>query len=151
MLVVLSSTQVTHLTQISATLFSMAIIGSGAPVFCVIIHSILLGDGHFSPRTSLFLGSIAPYLVATLMYQGHLLMDILNWAGLVVNGMVASILPLVLAFVAYRNRLDENRLDDKSEAASLCNPNRMRCWIMFDRKLNTWDYSVQLGFILEQL
>ena len=118
MLVVISSTQVTHLTQISATLFSMAIIGSGAPVFCVIIHSILLGDEHFSPRTSLFLGSIAPYLVATLMYQGHLLMDILNWAGLVVNGMVASILPLVLAFVAYRNRLDENRLDDKSETAS---------------------------------
>ena len=40
------------------------------------------------------------------MYQGHLLMDILNWAGLVVNGLVASILPLVLAYVAYKKRTE---------------------------------------------
>ena len=106
MLVVLSSTQVSHSTQLCAAFFSMAIIGSGAPVFCVIVHSILIGDGHFSPRTSLFLGSILPYLLALFMYQGHLLMDILNWAGLVVNGLVASILPLVLAYVAYKKRLE---------------------------------------------
>jgi hypothetical protein len=106
MLVVLSSTQVSHRTQLCAAFFSVAIIGSGAPVFCVIVHSILIGDGHFSPRTSLFLGSILPYMVALFMYQGHLLMDILNWAGLVVNGLVASILPLVLAYVAYKKRTE---------------------------------------------
>lgn len=118
MLVVLSSTQVSHRTQLCAAFFSMAIIGSGAPVFCVIVHSILLGDGHFSPRTCLFLGSIAPYMVALFMYQGHLLMDILNWAGLVVNGLVASILPVVLAYVAYRKRVDRKGADEKGEVVA---------------------------------
>jgi amino acid permease len=104
MLVVLSSAQVSHQTNLMAAFFSVCIIGCGAPVFCVIVHSMLSGDGHFSPRTSLFLGSIFPYMFSMFMYQGHLLMDILNWSGLVVNGTVASILPMVLAYLCYQKR-----------------------------------------------
>ena len=43
-------------------------------------------------------GSMLPFLIAWLLYQGSLLMQILNWTGLLVNGSVAFLLPLVLAY-----------------------------------------------------
>ena len=103
-LVVLASSQVTHSTRIMAAFFGVCIIGCGAPVFCVIVHNQLASDGFFSPSGSMFVGCILPYLVSMWMYQGTLLMSILNWTGLVVNGAVASILPLVLAYFAYQAR-----------------------------------------------
>ena len=103
-LVVLASDQVTYTTRIMAAFFGVCIIGCGAPVFCVIVHNQLVNDGFFSPAMSLFVGCILPYLVSMWIYQGTMLMSILNWTGLVVNGTVASILPLVLAYHSYKSR-----------------------------------------------
>ena len=101
-LVVLASNQVTHTTRIMAAFFGVCIIGCGAPVFCVIIHNQLASDAFLSPGWSMFVGCILPYLVSMWIYQGELLMTILNWTGLVINGTVASILPLVLAYFAHQ-------------------------------------------------
>ena len=105
-LIVLASSQVTPTTRIMAAFFGVCIIGCGAPVFCVIVHNQLASDAFFSPSGSMFIGCIMPYLVSMWMYQGDLLMSILNWTGLVVNGTVASILPLVLAYLAYKAKVN---------------------------------------------
>jgi hypothetical protein len=42
-------------------------------------------------------GAFMPYLICWTLYQGTLLMSMLNWTGLVVNGLVAFLLPMVLA------------------------------------------------------
>ena len=41
-----------------------------------------------------------PYCVSWMMYQGTALITVLNWTGLVVNGVVAFVLPLVLVLYA---------------------------------------------------
>lgn len=38
-----------------------------------------------------------PYAVSWMLYQGSLLMSVLNWTGLIVNGLVAFLLPMILA------------------------------------------------------
>ena len=45
-------------------------------------------------------GSVLPYLVAWLLYQGTLLMTVLNFTGLFVNGLVCFVLPLLLVLKA---------------------------------------------------
>jgi hypothetical protein len=44
-----------------------------------------------------FSGAFMPYLICWTLYQGTLLMSMLNWTGLVVNGLVAFLLPMILA------------------------------------------------------
>ncbi len=98
MLILLASNQVAPLTRICSALFSVLIIGCGVPIFCVIVKNSLATAKLCDHGWSLFYGSTLPYLVSWLMYQGTLLLSVVNWTGLVVNGSVAFILPLVLAY-----------------------------------------------------
>lgn len=102
LLILLSSSKVHMMTRICAAVFGTSIIGSGVPVFCVIIKNALHSGGVCNEQWSLFFGSTLPYLISWMLYQGSLLMTVLNWTGLLVNGMVAFILPLVLALYAFR-------------------------------------------------
>lgn len=102
LLILLSSSKVHMMTRICAAVFGTSIIGSGVPVFCVIIKNALHSGGVCNEQWSLFFGSALPYLISWMLYQGSLLMTVLNWTGLLVNGLVAFILPLVLALYAYR-------------------------------------------------
>lgn len=52
----------------------------------------------------LFRGAVFPYLASWTLYQGDALMKVLNWAGLVINGSVAFILPLILCSYFYYNK-----------------------------------------------
>lgn len=52
-------------------------------------------------KWSFFWGSLSPYVISWMLYQGSLLMSLLNWTGLVVNGSVAFLLPLTLALWVY--------------------------------------------------
>jgi hypothetical protein len=36
-----------------------------------------------------------------MLYQGQLVTDVLNWAGLIVNGLIAFVLPVVLCYYFY--------------------------------------------------
>ena len=59
---------------------------------------------------SVFSGALLPYLISWTLYQGKLLITVLNWAGLVINGSVAFILPLVLILkVMDRRKIDNLR------------------------------------------
>jgi amino acid permease len=108
-LVVLSSNKASSLTRIAAASFGVAIIGSGVPVFCVIVRKQLDNSGLMNQTWAKFCGTLFPYLVSWLMYQGKALITVLNWTGLLVNGLIAFILPLVLALVAYRTNYGSER------------------------------------------
>ena len=110
MLTLLSSTEVSLITRISAALFGLTIIGAGMPVFCVIIKNTLYTTKTCSAHWSYFIGSVFPYLTAWSLYKGTLLMDALNWTGLVVNGLAAFCFPLVLCwwFFTGRSELSPN-------------------------------------------
>jgi amino acid permease len=102
MLILLSSSQVHFMTRICAAIFGTSIIGCGVPVFCVIIKTALYSGGVCSKPWSQFFGALFPYCLSWMLYQGTMLMTVLNWTGLLVNGMVAFILPLILALYASR-------------------------------------------------
>lgn len=67
------------------------------PVFCVIIKNALEFNEVCPPSHALVWGAAMPYLFSWTLYQGTVLMSMMNWTGLVVNGFVAFLLPLVLA------------------------------------------------------
>jgi amino acid permease len=100
----LSGPRVGRLTQLSAAVFGVIIMGAGVPVFCVMIKSSLYAGRFCGPDWAFFLGSVCPYLLSWLLYQGSVLMDLLNWCGLLVNGTVCFILPLALAIHVMRSR-----------------------------------------------
>lgn len=99
-LTILASKQSHFITQVSAAIFGVTIIGLGVPVFCVIIKNSLIAGRLCSHEWALFWGSVFPYLFAWMLYQGTYLIGLLNWTGLLVNGMSAFILPLVLTLEA---------------------------------------------------
>jgi hypothetical protein len=46
-------------------------------------------------------GSLFPYCFSWIIYQGHLVTDLLNWAGLVVNGLIAFVFPIALCYFVF--------------------------------------------------
>jgi hypothetical protein len=111
-LVVLASGKVHYLTRICAAVFGATIIGCGVPVFCVIIKNALYTNNICDSNSAVFWGAYAPYLISWLLYQGTILMTVLSWTGLVINGMVAFILPMVLA---YKCLLERNKLKQQQQ------------------------------------
>ena len=53
---------------------------------------------------SSYSGSVAPYLIGWTLYQGTTLMSLVNWTGLVVNGLVAFLLPMFLVIKSMEKR-----------------------------------------------
>lgn len=103
MLTILCSSKAHFFTRIYGALFGVIIIGGGVPVFCVVLRTTLSTNTSMNPKSALFWGAIFPYAASWVLYQGSLLMTVLNWTGLVVNGVVAFILPLVLTACALKN------------------------------------------------
>jgi len=66
--VVLSSNKTHGLTRFCAAFFGVAIIGCGAPVFCVIVKTSLYAARACSGRMAFFIGAVFPYLVRYPMY-----------------------------------------------------------------------------------
>lgn len=95
-LVMLASSKVHYVTRICAALFGITIIGSGVPVFCVIIKNTLINSNVCSPNWAFFWGALFPYIASWMLYQGTALANLLNWTGLVVNGLVCFLLPMIL-------------------------------------------------------
>lgn len=104
MLSMLGSKQSSPVTRVCAALFGVIIIGCGVPIYCVLIKNTLYAGRSCDVHTSYFVGAVFPYLVSWLMYQGTMMLTVLSWTGLVVNGLVAFILPLVLAIFTYNAR-----------------------------------------------
>jgi hypothetical protein len=89
-------------TRVCSLLFGVAIIGLGIPIFCVLMRYNLVVGGVCGNGLGTFLGGVLPWLVSWLVYQGHAVMDLLTWAGLVLNGFIDFLCPVVVALVAVR-------------------------------------------------
>lgn len=50
-----------------------------------------------------------PFLISWMLYQGSVLMSVLNWTGLIVNGLVAFLLPMILALKSTELRSQNRR------------------------------------------
>jgi hypothetical protein len=73
------------------------------PVFCVMMKNALYAGEVCSAPAAFFVGSISPYCLSWCMYQGTVMLSLVNWAGLIVNGAVAFLLPVLLVVLSYRN------------------------------------------------
>lgn len=100
-LTLLSSPQVHGTTRVAAAIFGVLIIGSGVPVFCVMMKDVLYSGNILSPGNALFVGSSLPYVFSWTLYKGTLLLSVLNWAGLIINGTVAFLLPVTLVVLSH--------------------------------------------------
>lgn len=60
-----------------------------------------------------------PYLVSWLLYQGTILMTVLSWTGLIINGMVAFILPMVLAYRCLLGRLEKQKKEEQQQSVGV--------------------------------
>jgi len=103
-LVTLASNKTSSLTQFAAAFFGLCMIGTGVPIFCVIVKNSLFQIGLFDLKWSTFYGSLFPYLISWYMYQGKSLIEMVNWTGLLVSGLVAFILPYIFALFAYNKK-----------------------------------------------
>jgi len=113
-LIILSSSKSHPLTRLCSVLFGATIIGAGVPVLCVIIKTTLYDSKALGPNMSFFFGAIFPFLTSWILYQGEFLISILNWTGLVVNGLVCFILPLIFVRVTM-NRIAAQENGDTDE------------------------------------
>eukprot|EP00978_Attheya_sp_CCMP212_P015577 scaffold40115_cov58-Attheya_sp.AAC.8 len=83
--------------QISGSFFAFFVIGLDIPLFSVFARANLVGSGVCSRRTANILVVYIPWLVSWIFYQGEAIYTILAWGGIIFTGIVAYILPLVLA------------------------------------------------------
>ena len=83
-----------------AASFGVFIIGLGIPVFCVISRYNLYVGGVCSDGWATFWGGIFPWIVSWMLYQGHAILGLLSWTGLVLNGFIDFICPMLIAYVA---------------------------------------------------
>jgi hypothetical protein len=103
-LVILASKEVNLFTRVCAALFGVSIIGCSVPIYCIIIKNTLYAGGVLNAPMSFVCGVLLPYILSWTLYQGEALMNMLNWTGLVVNGLVAFVLPLLLASFTLKRR-----------------------------------------------
>uniref|UniRef100_A0A7S0J1K6 Amino acid transporter transmembrane domain-containing protein n=1 Tax=Calcidiscus leptoporus TaxID=127549 RepID=A0A7S0J1K6_9EUKA len=96
MLQTLAAPGMPTLTRLSAFLFGVVIIGFGVPVSCIVIrYNIGLGK-MLSPSSATFISTVLPWLLSWTLYQGHRALDVISYTGMVVNGLVNLVFPLVL-------------------------------------------------------
>jgi len=88
------------LTRLSAFLFGVIIIGLGIPVSCVVVRYNLQVGRVLPPSLAMFCSAVLPWLISWPMYQGHAALDLISWSGMIVNGLVNGVLPLLLALSA---------------------------------------------------
>ena len=100
-LIILASQKVSIVTRLCSVLFGVIIIGSGIPTYLIMIRNSLYHGGVCSSEMSLFIGAYLHFLFSWMLYQGSMLIGVLNWTGLIVNSLVAFIFPLVLSLVAF--------------------------------------------------
>lgn len=114
-LILLGSRKVSVVTRLCSVLFGVFIIGSGIPTFLIMIRTSLYHGGVFNENVSLFFGAYLPFCLSWLLYQGNILLRVLNWTGLIVNSLVAFVLPLLLTLYAIEKLQDEVNSQNNEE------------------------------------
>ena len=94
---------VDSITRFLSLLFGLTIIGLGIPIFCILMRYNLVVGGVCNNEGGLFFGGIFPWLISWLVYQGHGVLELLSWTGLILNGFIDFFCPALVAFVAARS------------------------------------------------
>lgn len=98
-----SSSGVNHtIAQACVYIFPMVALMTSIPVFSIVIRYNLIANKICRKAFANFWGVIFPWLLSLLFYGGSGLLVLINWASLLVNGVVNFILPLVLFIIATR-------------------------------------------------
>ena len=72
------------------------------PIFCIYARYNLIVGRVCSASAGQFWGAIFPWLISWVFYQGQSIRELLTWSGLVLNGFVDFLCPLVAALAAIR-------------------------------------------------
>ena len=83
--------------QLGSSIFALAIIGLGSPLFSVLARLILRGSGMCSVKQANVLAVYLPHVVAWLLYDGGSVTKLLSWGGMIFTALIAFILPILLA------------------------------------------------------
>jgi hypothetical protein len=88
--------------ELGTTIFAMAIIGLGSPLFSVLTRLNLTGSGLCDRKTANVLAVYLPFAVSWLLYDGSQVTKMLSWGGVVFTALVAFILPILLTIYVVR-------------------------------------------------
>lgn len=83
--------------QLGASLFAIAIVGLGIPLFSVVTRLNLTSSGLCSMRTGYLLSVFLPFAISWFLNDGQAITKLLSWGGVIFTSLVAFILPLGLA------------------------------------------------------
>lgn len=84
--------------QFGASVFAFAIIGLGTPLFSVLTRLNLTGNGLCTRHVGNLLAVYFPFGMSWILYDSTKITKLLSWGGVIFTGLVAFILPLVLAY-----------------------------------------------------
>lgn len=94
--------------QLGASLFAFVIIGLGIPLFSVLVRLNLSSKGTCSEWTSKVLAVYLPFAASWFFGNGSAVTKLLSWGGVIFTGLVAFILPLVLALYTTTYQDEDN-------------------------------------------
>lgn len=103
------------ISKATAYLFSLVMLLPAIPVNFYIAHSNLVQNRVASPRISLFLSYILPWLVSIPLQTGDYLSYFLNWSSLIFVSTANFILPLFIYLKCLRFRRKYNQSRELSE------------------------------------
>jgi len=83
-------------TIIASYIFSLGVIAPGIPVCCITTRYNLYIGNVCGKKWSYFWGVIAPWLVAFCFSQSTYFAQLINWASLIVNGVVNFLVPMLI-------------------------------------------------------
>ena len=100
------------LTRFAAFLFAIVCVGLSVPIFCIMVRYNLIVDGLCSDRWAVIFSVVLPFAFSWVFYHGRSFNDVVSWSGVVNNGPVNFILPLLVALRAVNvaiKRIQHNR------------------------------------------
>ena len=108
---------------------------------CLFLYYIILHNS----------GALLPYLISWTLYQGKLLITVLNWAGLLVNGTVAFILPLIFIIRTIDRRENDNKRRCQIQQLQLLGVVRNVKWGTLQYFIFTFNFVHFILFYLHRL
>mmetsp|Transcript_7988 Transcript_7988/g.18213 ORF Transcript_7988/g.18213 Transcript_7988/m.18213 type:complete len:574 (-) Transcript_7988:33-1754(-) len=120
--------------RLSAFLFAIICVGLSVPIYCIMTrYSLLVGD-ICGEGWAFFWTVFFPWLFAWLFYTGGAFNNIVSWSGLLNNGPINFVLPLIVSLKAFdvtmqeiasrtpSSRRDDASVDSNSESFSWRSP-----------------------------
>ena len=87
-------------TRLCGILFGVLIIGLGVPIFCVIMRYNLVNGGFCSEPWAHVWSSVLPWGMGWTLYQGSVMLKLLDYSGLVLNGFIDFVAPGVVTLIS---------------------------------------------------